>query len=83
MSRFQAEQLAFAKVGVRPALKVSALRYSRMLLLLLQNRAQSLPDQPVQTCEHVPFGRVFEVFKPADQRRVRVLNCAVDAVSVR
>ncbi len=82
MSCFQAEQLTFAKEGVRPALKVSAFGNPRTLLLLLQDRSQTLSNEPVQILEHVPFGGVFEVFEPADECRVDVLNRAVDSVSL-
>jgi hypothetical protein len=82
MSCFQAEQLTFAKEGVRPALKVSAFRNPRTLILLLQDRTQTLSNEPVQIFEHAPFGGVFEVFEPAHECRVDVPNRAVDSVSL-
>jgi hypothetical protein len=82
MGCFQAEQLMVAKEGVRPALKVSAFGNSRNLCLFLQDRAQTLPNKAIQIREHATVRRVFEVSAPSDKRRVYVLNCTVDTVSL-
>ena len=65
----QTEQAQVGEVGVRPALEVSSVGVAATFAPFPEDRAEALPDETVQSFEHVMVA-VLEVGEPAAKRLV-------------
>ena len=77
----QAVQPLFSKEGIRPAMMVRAARPAAAVL----PSAEDVPQTPAQPAVQIAEGRgmaMFEVFKPASQRAVDVVDDLAQAVPV-
>src|SRR6516162_5036680 len=80
IGHLQAEKPMFGKEGIGPPDIVEGARDARPAMLFAQDIAQPPSDPPVERCECRAMA-MFEVFKPAAQRAVEVLDDLGQAVS--